>query len=152
MSRITSLDLAPFYRNSIGIDRFMEQMQDRLLGANASTYPPYNIIEVDENNFRIEMAVAGFTKDEIDVTVEDRQLLINGNKESDVSELSNLAGITEKFVHKGIANRNFRRSFALAEHVEVKSGEMENGILSVELEKVVPEELKPKKIDINFKQ
>jgi molecular chaperone IbpA len=122
-------------------------MIDELMRMNATqpntNYPPYNIVKVSEDRFAIEVAVAGFSEGEISIELENRVLTIAGNK---IHDLDNL----KEYLHHGISNRNFVREFSLAEHVEVKSAINENGILSIELERIVPEERKPKKIAINY--
>jgi molecular chaperone IbpA len=102
-------------------------------------WPPYNIIKVDENKYVIELAVAGFGKSDLEIEIQDGRLLIRGSTKSD--EKSN-------FLHKGIADRAFRREFHLADTVEVKNAEMVNGLLKVWLENVIPEHKKPRKVDI----
>lgn len=143
MTRLSTLDLTPFYRNSVGIDRLFDSMLSRIDSTSTGNYPPYNIIKKDEDNYVIEVATAGFAEGEIDVQVNDGQLIITGEKpESDVEV---------NYLHQGIGTRKFVRSFQLAEYVEVKSATVENGILVVTLERLVPETMKPKSIAITYK-
>lgn len=143
MTRLSTLDLTPFYRNSVGIDRLFDSMLSRIDSTSTGNYPPYNIIKKDEDNYIIEVATAGFAEGEIDVQVNDGQLIITGEKpESDVEV---------NYLHQGIGTRKFVRSFQLAEYVEVKSATVEKGILVVTLERLVPETMKPKSIAITYK-
>jgi molecular chaperone IbpA len=103
------------------------------------SFPPYNIVKLDENKYRVEVAVAGFCKNELEVEVKENTLVLSGKSKTDESE---------NFVHKGIANRAFKRSFELADTVEVQSSELTNGMLKVFLENIIPESRKPKKVDI----
>jgi molecular chaperone IbpA len=107
---------------------------------NAQGYPPYNIERRDENNYRITLAVAGFAEKELNIEVRDRVLTIEGKREEETKT---------SFLHQGIAGRSFQRHFQLAEHVEVKGAKLENGLLHVDLERIVPEERKPRRIAIN---
>jgi len=143
MTRITSLDLQPFYRNSIGIDRLFDSMLSRIDNSTSNNYPPYNIIKKDDDNYVIEVATAGFAEGEIDVQVNDGQLIVTGEKAETETEVN--------YLHQGIGTRKFVRSFQLAEYVEVKSATVENGILVVTLERLVPETMKPKSIAITYK-
>lgn len=145
MTRLTTLDLQPFYRNSVGIDRIFDSMLNRIEHSSSTTnYPPYNIIKIDDDNYKIEVAVAGFTKGEIDVQTHDGQLIIKGEKEDqEVLDVN--------YLHSGIGNRKFLRTFELSDYVEVASAEVKDGILTVDLERHVPESMKPKTIDINYK-
>jgi len=103
-----------------------------------NNYPPYNVIKQDEDTYLVELALAGFNKSEINVTVDNGNLIVKGEKENKDVE----------FKHKGIATRSFTRSFALGEYMEVTGAEFENGMLSIIIERIVPEEKKPKSIDI----
>jgi len=123
---------------SIGFDRLFQQLQAQSV-INQQNYPPYNIVKVDDENFVIELAIAGFDKKEVSIELEKNVLTIQGASEDDEKE----------FVHKGLASRSFTRQFTLAEDVVVKGGKLENGILKVELERVIPEEDKPVKIKIS---
>lgn len=138
---ITTKDLTPFYRNSIGIDRMMEHFMSTNLSNTSTGYPPYNIIKQDEDTFLIEVAVAGFDKGDISITEENQQLIIIGDRiEED----------TRDFQHQGIGYRKFTRTFQLADYVKVELAEVKNGILGISLKRIVPDSLKPKQIDIVY--
>lgn len=126
----------------IGFDRIFDELEKNL-NSQPATYPPYNLIKVNDDNFRIELAVAGFTPEEIDITLDDGTLYIKSNVEKS-DEKTN-------YIHRGIARRNFHREFRLAEYVEVESADIVNGVLTVSLVKNIPEEKKPKKIQIGSK-
>jgi len=142
---LTTINLEPFLRNAIGMDRIFENMMHRVEHSNSGNYPPYNIIEVDDDHYRLEVAVAGFNKDEIIVTVDNGQLLIASHI-VDVDEAKEID--SETYLHKGISARHFQRQFTLSDHVEVIGAEVVNGVLKVELERNIPESLKPKTIEV----
>jgi molecular chaperone IbpA len=130
---------------SVGFDRewrLLEQMQNTLLGGTSS-YPPYNIKQLSEDRYKIEMAVAGFSKSELKVEMHNNQLSIEGSKGL------NDGSIEEDYIYHGIAGRQFRQTFALADHVKVVGSELRDGILTIELERDLPEEKKPRVIQIN---
>ena len=131
------IDYSPFYRSTVGFDRLLNLIDN----ASDQGYPPYNIERSDENNYRVTVAVAGFAEKDLSVDVKDRVLTVSGKKEETAEKPS--------FLHQGIAGRAFERSFQLAEHVEVKTARLENGLLHVDLERRVPEEKKPRRIAIN---
>ena len=151
-----TFDLTPFHRATIGFDQLFTEL-DRIFANSVNTgYPPYNIVKLDEDNFHIELAVAGFSMNELSITLDNNQLIIEGDptfKEFPDEEHVEWkqAEDPKHFLHKGIANRNFIRTFQIAEHVEVKDASLELGILKITLERNVPEELQPKKIAINYK-
>lgn len=133
-------DFAPLYRSTVGFDRLV-QMLDSISGPDSSdTYPPYNIERLAENEYRITMAVAGFTQDEIKIEVKEQTLNVAGSKAADDKE--------RHFLHRGIATRAFERRFQLADHVEVKGADLKDGLLHVDLVRNVPERLKPRTIAI----
>jgi molecular chaperone IbpA len=134
----SNIDLSPLYQSAIGFDR-MASLLDSVARDSKPAYPPYNIERVDENQYRITMAVAGFTQDELDITSEQNTLLIAGRQHDDQER---------DYLYRGIAARSFERKFQLAEHVKVVSARLENGLLHVELERELPEAMKPRKIDI----
>ena len=148
MTRLTTLDLSPFYRNSIGIDRLFDRMINQIDTAAASTtnYPPYNIVKTGDNTYEIQVAVAGFTQGEVTVNVNEGQLIITGEKLStDLPE-------GHVYEHQGISARRFIRTFTLADYVEVTSAQSRDGILTVSLERQVPEALQPKTIAITYEK
>ena len=132
-------DFSPMFRYSVGFDR-MQRLMDAASARTEATYPPYNIETNGEDTYQVTVAVAGFGKHELDVTVKNGTLTISGNK-ADEAEGAN-------FLHRGIAGRNFRLRFSLAEHIEINGANLENGVLVVDLEREVPEELKPRQIEI----
>jgi len=136
-----TVDLSPLYRTAIGFDRLAGMLENanRLESAG---YPPYNIEVVDEDRYQITMAVAGFKDSELTIESKQNELTVSGQKseDEDVAE--------RKFLHRGIANRNFERKFQLADHVFVKGARMEHGLLHVELYRELPEALKPRSIAI----
>ncbi len=132
----TSIDLSPLYRSAIGFDRMVGLLDTT---ENKPSYPPYNVELVEENRYRITMAVAGFTEAELDITSEQNTLTIAGKQATDAEK---------QYLYHGIAARNFERKFQLAEHVTVTAAELKNGLLHVELEREIPEAMKPHKIAI----
>lgn len=143
MTKLTTSDLAPFYRNAIGVDRILGRIMDSVEQQSSATgYPPYNIIRRDENLYEIQIAVAGFTEGEITVKVENGNLIVTGEKSAANNDVN--------YIHQGISARKFVRSFSLAEYVEVIDAEVTNGILSVNLEHIIPDSLKPRTINITY--
>ena len=140
-----TIDFTPIFRNSVGFDR-MAQLADAALrapaAANAPAYPPYNIEKVSEDGYRISMAVAGFAEKNIDVTVKQSSLVISGKVEK-ADE-----GDDREFLHRGIAERAFERRFELADFIRVTGADLENGLLHVSLVREIPEEAKPRKIEV----
>ncbi len=132
-----SIDLSPLYRSAIGFDRMASLLDSTV--ENKPSYPPYNVELVEENRYRITMAVAGFSESELDITSEQNTLVISGKQSADADN---------KFLYQGIAARNFERKFQLAEHVKVTSASLTNGLLHVELAREIPEAMKPRKIAI----
>jgi len=139
---LTTLDLPSLHRNFIGIDRLLDRMAFNM-NTTSDGYPPYNIIKQTEDSFVIELAVAGLDEDAIDVTEHQGVLTIEANSTTDNE--------STQYLHKGISTRRFKRTFTLAEHVYVQSASVKNGILSIVLERDVPEEMKPRSIPVNFK-
>lgn len=141
MTRITTLDLPTLSRATVGFDRLFNDLEKQFLNsANTTTnYPPYNVIELSDNEWIISIAVAGFSMEDLNITLERNTLTIEGNapKTEDVV-----------YLHKGIAGRNFRRAFTLADHLEVVAASLSLGMLNIRLKRNVPEELQPKKIEI----
>ncbi len=142
---VNSLNIPGIERFAVGFDKMFDELSRTAGSLNGSNYPPYNIIRNTETTYTIEVAVAGFTESELDVELKNGELHGVGKKE----------GLTEdpaKYLHNGIAARNFIRTFALAENVEVQEAAVKNGILSVTLEHIIPESAKPKKIAITFQK
>lgn len=136
-----TFDFSPLYRSTVGFDRLFGLLDAATKGEeSASTYPPFNIEVTGEDAYRVTMAVAGFSRD--DLTIEQRQntLTISGKRETNGDE--------RRYLHRGIAGRSFERRFELADHVKVVNAALENGLLHVELVREVPEEAKPHRIEI----
>ncbi len=136
------IDLTPLYRSSVGYDRFGSLLDAAFQTEKASSgYPPYNIEVVEENNYAITVAVAGFKEAELELQVENGVLTVRGKKEASEAD--------RNFLHQGIATRSFERKFNLADHIEVVDAKLSDGLLTVHLVKEIPEAMKPKKISIN---
>lgn len=146
MTKITSFDLTPFYRSTVGIDSLFDRITRNIdMAANAGNYPPYNIVKTGDETYEIQVAAAGFRPEEIDVEVKDGQLVIQGGQYRNVD-----ADTVTEYLHHGISNRSFVRTFQLSDYVEVREAVMKDGILTVKLERIVPEAMKPKKIAITY--
>lgn len=131
------IDYSPFFRTTVGFDRLLDLLES---AEGAPGYPPYNIERGDENHYRITVAVAGFAEKDLGVEVKDTVLTVTGKHEKNDKPA---------YLHQGIAGRAFERQFQLAEHVVVKGASHENGLLHIDLERIVPEEKKPRRIAIN---
>ena len=137
-----TFDFSPLFRSTVGFDRMTQLMDTAMTRPQQSDgYPPYNIEKQGDDNYRISLAVAGFSPNDIDITVKENALVISAKSETEGEERT--------YLHRGIAGRAFERSFQLADHLVVKGADMENGLLHVDLERVVPEELKPRRIKIS---
>lgn len=139
---MTTFDFAPLYRNSIGFDRLASLLTAAQRGEQGNGYPPYNILAEDENRYRITMAVAGFGEGDLEITSEQNTLTVSGKRDEDDDSDAG------RFLHRGIANRAFERRFNLADHVRVTGAALQNGLLHIDLEREIPEEMKPRKIEI----
>ena len=140
---MNTFDLSPLYRTAIGFDRLADMLSNasRL---DSNGYPPYNIESLGEDHYRITMAVAGFGRDELDIVSEQNTLTVSGNKQ----EAGEGESGEREFLYRGIANRSFERRFQLADHVKVAGADLENGLLHIDLQREVPERMKPRKIEI----
>ena len=138
-----AFSMAPLFRNSVGFDRFSDLFETALRNDSSGGYPPYNVEKRGEDSYRIVVAAAGFQQDDLDLQVEKGVLSVSGSKRESTSE----EGVT--FLHQGIAQRAFKLSFRLDDHIEIKGANLSNGLLSIDLERVVPEEAKAKRIPIN---
>ncbi len=134
-------DFTPLYRSSVGFDR-MFQLLDEAAASETQSYPPYNIERVGDNEYRITMAVAGFGPNDVNIEAKGNTLTVTGKK----ADKTQPAG---EMLHQGIAARGFERRFQLADHVEVKGADMDNGLLHISLKREVPEALKPRQIPVN---
>ena len=139
-NNLTTFDRNKFIPYSIGFDNLFDRLFDMDL-ESSSSYPPYNISKVDDNNYIIEMALAGFNKDNIEIELADSELTVRSKKREDSNKDVNL-------IHQGISHRSFNRKFTLSEEILVKNAEMKNGMLIIKLEKFIPENKKPKLISI----
>ena len=140
MTRLTTLDLPTFTRASIGFDRLFDEINREFTNSKSTGYPPYNIAQINEDEYMISLAVAGFGMDNLDITLEKNVLTVEGTAPGGDEEVN--------YLHKGIGGRNFRRQFTLAEHIEVESAGLDLGMLNIHLVRNVPEAQKPKKIEI----
>ncbi|MFI8416011.1 small heat shock chaperone IbpA [Serratia sp. NPDC078593] len=133
-----NFDLSPLYRSAIGFDRLFNALEASQNQGNG--YPPYNVELVDENHYRITIAVAGFAEQELEITSHDNLLIVRGAHQNGQEK--------KTFLYQGIAERNFERKFQLAEHIQIKGAKLENGLLYIDMERIVPETLKPRRIEI----
>ena len=133
-------DFAPLFRTAIGFDRLARLADTAASAAEASSYPPYNIEKTGEDSYRIVMAVAGFRPEDLEIVVKDNTLFVSGR-------VANEGGKSE-LLYRGIAGRAFERRFTLADHIVVEDADVQNGLLHVGLKRVVPEALKPRRIEI----
>jgi len=140
MTRLTTLDLPNFHRATIGFDRLFNEMEARFANSASNGYPPYNIAQINEDEYMISLAVAGFGMDNLEITKDGNTLRVEGTSPKGDENVN--------YLHKGIGGRNFRREFTLADHVEVQNAGLELGMLNIHLKREVPEELQPKKIKI----
>jgi molecular chaperone IbpA len=144
MTKLTTLDLSPLYRNSIGIDNWITRVLDQIDHTAQTNYPPYNIIKHDDNTFEVQVAVAGFGEGEVEIGVKDGNLVISGEKQPEAQIVGT------EYLHQGISARRFVRTFSLADYVEVIDARSQDGILTVRLERKLPEAMKPKTIAITY--
>ena len=135
----SAFDFSPFRRSTVGFDRLFDMLENSATSGNTENYPPFDLIKVDENKYRIEIAVAGFKRDEIEITAHQNSLIIRGQKSEESGN---------DYVHRGIATRSFERRFALADHIQVTGADLRDGMLSLELVREIPEAMKPRKIEI----
>lgn len=132
-------DFSPLYRSAIGFDRLFNLLEAGQSQGNGG-YPPYNVELVDENQYRIAIAVAGFAESELEITAHDNMLIVKGSHSGDATP--------RNYLYQGIAERNFERKFKLAEHIQINGANLENGLLFIDLQRVIPETLKPRRIEI----
>lgn len=136
-------DLTPLLRATVGFDRMMNMLDASTRPDTAtSSYPPYNIEKIAEHDYRITMAIAGFAQDELEITIKENSLHVSGKKERDKNE-------EVTYLHRGIANRSFEKSFDLADHIKVTGANLENGLLVIELAREIPESKKQRTIPIS---
>lgn len=137
---MSRFDFSPLYRSAIGFDRLASLMENAASGASNNGYPPYNIELLSENQYRISMAVAGFARQDLDITSHENTLMVKGHKEQEQE--------ARNYLYQGIAERGFERRFQLADHIKVVGADLENGLLHIDLVREVPEAAKPRTIAI----
>ena len=138
----SAFDFSPFRRSTVGFDRLFDMLENSGTGNGGENYPPFDLIKSGDNTYRIELAVAGFKPEEIDITAQQNVLIVTGRK----AEESEQKG--SDYIYRGIATRSFDRRFALADHIQVTGADLKDGLLQVELKREIPEAMKPKKIAI----
>ena len=141
---MTRIDLSPFYRSAIGFDRMANLVDHLVQGTDTGqpNWPPYNIEKNGETDYRITMAVAGFSEADLDITIHEQKLIIKGQTPKDEEDEA------RTFLYRGIAGRQFERRFQLADFIQIKGARIKDGLLHIDLVREVPEEMKPRKIDI----
>jgi molecular chaperone IbpA len=141
----SAFDFAPYRRSTVGFDRLFDMLENNNFGQGQENYPPFDLIKLGDNEYRIELAVAGFKPEEIDITAQQNVLLVSGHKQEETDGDSSGGN---NYIYRGIATRSFERRFALADHIQVRGADMKDGLLSIELVREIPEAMKPRKIDI----
>jgi molecular chaperone IbpA len=136
----TNFDFTPFRRSTVGFDRLFDMLESGNSAQMGDNYPPFDLEQVSDDEYRITLAVAGFRSDEIDIVAQQNLLIVSGRKREDNER---------QYIHRGIATRAFERRFGLADYVQVRSADLSDGILSIELVREIPEEMKPRKVSIN---
>jgi molecular chaperone IbpA len=138
----SAFDFAPFRRSTVGFDRLFDMLENSSLGQAQENYPPFDLIKTGENDYCIQLAVAGFKPDEIDITAQQNVLIVTGRKAEEGSDKDG------DFIYRGIANRSFVRRFALADHIQVRGADLKDGMLAIDLVREIPEAMKPRKISV----
>jgi molecular chaperone IbpA len=138
----SAFDFAPFRRSTVGFDRLFDMLENSNAGQAQENYPPFDLIKLGDNDYRIELAVAGFKSNEIDITAQQNVLIVTGKKREESESKGS------DYIYRGIATRSFERRFALADHIQVRGADLKDGLLSIELVREIPEAMKPRKIDI----
>ena len=138
----SAFDFAPFRRSTVGFDRLFDMLESSNGAQAQENYPPFDLIKTGDNDYRIDLAVAGFKPDEIDITAQQNVLIVSGRKSDETGEKGS------DYIYRGIANRSFERRFALADHIQVRGADLKDGLLSIDLVREIPEAMKPRKIDI----
>lgn len=136
---LTRIDSDTLNRALIGFDSMFNNFERRFANSVQTNYPPHNVVKVDDDHYELQVAVTGFSKEEVTVELDQNILVITASRESDEEKI---------YIHRGLAQRNFVKHFPLAEHIEVKGAEQKNGVLTIRLERIVPESLKPRRIEI----
>ena len=135
----TNIDFTPYRHSTVGFDRLFDLLESAVPSQLGDNYPPFDLVQDGEERYRITLAVAGFRPDEIDVTAQQNLLIVSGRKDEENAS---------RYIHRGIATRAFERRFGLADFVQVRGAKLNDGILSIELEREIPEAMKPRKIEI----
>jgi len=138
----SAFDFAPYRRSTVGFDRLFDMLENSSVGGAQENYPPFDLIKLGDNDYRIELAVAGFKPDELDITAQQNVLVVSGRKKDESEESSS------NYVYRGIATRSFERRFALADHIQVRGADLKDGLLAIELVREIPDAMKPRKINI----
>ena len=138
----SAFDFAPYRRSTVGFDRLFDMLENSGGAQAQENYPPFDLIKLGDNDYRIELAVAGFKPGEIDITAQQNVLIVSGRKNEENEEEGS------DYIYRGIATRSFERRFALADHIQVKGADMKDGLLAIELVREIPEAMKPRKINI----
>jgi molecular chaperone IbpA len=138
----SAFDFAPYRRSTVGFDRLFDMLESSNAGQGQENYPPFDLIKLGDNDYRIELAVAGFKSAEIDITAQQNVLVVTGRKSEDADSAGS------DYIYRGIANRSFERRFALADHIQVRGADLKDGLLAITLVREIPEAMKPRKIDI----
>jgi molecular chaperone IbpA len=144
---LRSFDLPAIHKFGIGFDNLFDDLMRVNAQQSNTNYPPYNIVQINEDEYMISVAVAGFGHDNLSITKDKKTLVIEGKHDTETVETSEI-----NYLHKGISERSFRREFQLADHVEIGNAHLELGILNIHLKREVPEEAKPKTIAITYKE
>ena len=142
----SAFDFAPFRRSTVGFDRLFDMLENSSTGQAQENYPPFDLIKLGDNDYRIELAVAGFKSGEIDITAQQNVLIVSGKKKEESEDKGS------DYIYRGIATRSFERRFALADHIQVRGADLKDGLLSIELVREIPEAMKPRKINIGATQ
>ena len=142
----SAFDFAPYRRSTVGFDRLFDMLENSSTGQGQENYPPFDLIKLGDNDYRIELAVAGFKPNEIDITAQQNVLIVTGAKKDDSEQKG------ADYVYRGIATRSFERRFALADHIQVRGADLKDGLLAIDLVREIPEAMKPRKIDIGGSQ
>jgi len=142
----SAFDFAPFRRSTVGFDRLFDLLENSAAGQGQENYPPFDLIKTGDNEYRIQLAVAGFKPEEIDITAQQNVLIVTGKKAEEGEERGS------DYIYRGIATRSFERRFGLADHIQVKEADLKDGLLLIELVREIPEAMKPKKINIGGTQ
>ena len=141
MNQLVRFDTNALNKALLGFDSLFNDFEQRFANQINNNYPPYNIVKKDDNNYELEIAVTGFAPEEVSVEIDQNQLVVKGERKREDDE-------DTQYIHRGLATRDFTRSWTLAEHMEVNTGSIKNGVLRVAIQRVVPEALKPRQLKI----